>query len=490
MTLPPSLTLKSKDAWILAGICLLSAGFYLAGSAIIHHPGFPLDDAWIHQTYARSLALRQEWAFLPGHASGGSTAPLWSILLAAGYLLRLPPLAWTYLLGAVSLWGLAVTGEWGMRRWQPGYHPKFPWVGTLVALEWHLTWSAGSGMETLLFTLSATCLLMLLLSGDRRFFLHGVLIGISIWLRPDGITLLGPVVAVLLLEPSTWKIRLRNLAGSLLGGLGLVGLYLLFNLLTSGVPFPGTLYAKQAEYAELLGTPLAARIINQTLPLLAGVGILMFPGALYSLVAAVRKRQWAVLAAIAWSAGFLFMYAWKLPVTYQYGRYILPVMPMLLILGVGGSVSFNFHEHPRLQWFLSTTWRWATTAVLVIFWIIGGSNYARDVALIETEMVATAKWVADQIPANDLLAVHDIGAMGYFGAHELIDLAGLISPEVIPFIRDESRLAEYLDQRGVDYLVVFPDWYEHLDDGLIPVFSTEAPFAPAMGGENMTVFRW
>ncbi len=50
----------------------------------VFRPGFPLDDAWIHQTYARNLALLAEWAFIPGQLSAGSTSPLWTILLAPG----------------------------------------------------------------------------------------------------------------------------------------------------------------------------------------------------------------------------------------------------------------------------------------------------------------------------------------------------------------------------------------------------------------------
>jgi hypothetical protein len=44
--------------------------------------GFPLDDGWIHQTYARNLAEYGQWAYLPGTISGGSTSPLWTLLLS------------------------------------------------------------------------------------------------------------------------------------------------------------------------------------------------------------------------------------------------------------------------------------------------------------------------------------------------------------------------------------------------------------------------
>jgi hypothetical protein len=73
--------------------------FYLVVSALNFGLGFPLDDAWIHLTYARNLAEHGEWAFRLGEQSAGSTAPLWTALLTTGFLIDLAPYVWTYLLG-------------------------------------------------------------------------------------------------------------------------------------------------------------------------------------------------------------------------------------------------------------------------------------------------------------------------------------------------------------------------------------------------------
>ena len=61
-----------------------------------------------------------------------------------------------------------------------------------------------------------------------------------------------------------------------------------------------------------------------------------------------------------------------------------------------------------------------------------------------------------------MIAVHDIGAMGYFGDRKIIDLAGLIQPELIPVIRDEQGIKDYLVHSNADYLVAFKDWYPGL----------------------------
>ena len=67
-----------RPALLFALAAIVSVLGYLGVSARGGPLGFPLDDAWIHQTYARNLGLRAEFSFVPGQPSAGSTSPLWS----------------------------------------------------------------------------------------------------------------------------------------------------------------------------------------------------------------------------------------------------------------------------------------------------------------------------------------------------------------------------------------------------------------------------
>jgi hypothetical protein len=482
--------LTRRDLLILAAAVTLSATIYLLTSKFTYTIGFPLDDSWIHQTYARNLALRGEWAFHPGIPSAGSTSPLWSMLLSMGFILHLSPYIWTYFLGGIALFGLAFFCEWAVRQIIMAYRPRFPFIGLFFAFEWHLVWAAMSGMETLLHAFLMTVALVLLMTNSRRYLTFGLLTGLSVWVRPDGLTLLGPVLMVILFVENDNPARVRALIRYLIGFGALFVPYLFFNLAIGGAPMPNTFYAKQAEYAAWQTKPILERLAQMLLQLLVGPSLVLIPGAVGWLVLSIQRRAWGSLAALIWCAGYLWLYVSRLPV-YQHGRYLMPALPTFFLFGLLGFLEFVYSKmFKRYHWFVQTLWQAGVVAVTCLFIILGARSYAQDVAVIESEMVLTAQWVSENLPADALIAAHDIGALGYFDYHELIDLAGLVSPDVIPFIRDEPRLALYLNERGADYLIAFPGFYPALSQVAEKVYVTNGSFVPGFGEENMTVFRW
>ena len=66
---------------------------------------FPLDDSWIHFHFARNLAEGHGFAYNPGVPVAGSTAPLWTLVLAGGFALLGPQLYWAKVAGIAA--GLA-----------------------------------------------------------------------------------------------------------------------------------------------------------------------------------------------------------------------------------------------------------------------------------------------------------------------------------------------------------------------------------------------
>jgi len=480
---------KSRVDWriIIAVAALIAVGFYLLMSALIFRVGFPLDDTWIHLTYARNFAEHGEWAFRLGESSAGSTSPLWTFLLSIGYLLKLAPYTWTFFLGWVVLTVLAIHAENTAKQLVESYKPRIPWVGIFFALAWHLTWSAVSGMETLLHGLVVFAILAALIRGSRRYLTLGLLAGLSIWVRPDGLTLLGPILFTAMLAENSWPSRGKAILKTIFGFGALFLPYLLFNLVLSGNPMPNTFYAKQAEYEVVwLSKTLTERFTDYLFPIIASPFIALIPGVLSWTIKIIRTRNWGALAGIIWFFGYVAIYFMRLP-AYQHGRYIVPALPVLYFWGMLGLLGFvtSVNAHKRIVFL----WQSLIGILCIAFSLIAARQNAYDVYWIESQMVATAKWVQQNVPPNALLAVHDIGALGYYVPNPIIDLAGLITPDVVPFIRDEARLAQYLDETSSDYLIVFRSDYPNLTALRTPVFVSGQEPGPVEFDNDMRVYR-
>lgn len=479
----------SETRVVIAAAALVAVLSYIVASALIFQVGFPLDDSWIHLTYARNLAEHGEWAFRLGERSAGSTAPLWTVLLSIGFFIKgLAPYAWTFFLGWVVLTMLAILAEHLARKQVASYTARIPWVGLFFVFAWHLTWAAISGMETLLHAWIILAVLGALIGGSRRYLALGVLVGLSIWVRPDGLTLLGPLLFVALLAEKSWHLRGAALWKALLGFGALFFPYLLFNLALSDNPLPNTFYAKQAEFERYWSSlPFTSRVNNYLWPILASPFLVLIPGAVVWLVKRIRDRNWSALASLLWFLGYIGIYFTRLP-AYQHGRYIIPALPILYLWGILGFLELV--SSPKLNQRIAALWQITLVVLTLAFGVIAARQNAYDIYWIESEMVTTAKWVNENVPPDALLAVHDIGALGYHVDNPLIDMAGLISPEVVPFIRDEDKLAAYLNASSVEYLISFPSLYPRLTAGREPLFEAGLDFAPLQFDENMQVFRW
>lgn len=481
----------------LAAVSLYGLTAFLQNGTL----GLPLDDAWIHQVYARNLGTRLEFAFFPGEPSTGSTSPLWAFLLAVGYALRLAPWWWAMGLGVVLLAGAGwmagraashLTTNARVARW---------FVPLFLVLEWHMVWAAASGMEILLFIFLALLFVERYWSGAPVWLL-GVIAGLLTLTRPEGIVLAALIAVGLALD--AWSadkakggaaVAPKPLAPVISLGIyfAVIALvlapYLWFNYRTNGALLPNTFYAKSAEYASLTEQGnLVTRWLNLYRQPLTGAQLLLAPGLLFLLYELLKARRWAVLVPAAWLAALPALYAWRLPVDYQFGRYMMPIIPWLVLFGVVGTAALLPKLRARA---IRRAWAVALVVLLGLFLLLGANAYAQAVGIVNCEMVAAARWTREHVPPGALIAAHDIGAQGYFDSHPILDLAGLVSPEVIPFLRDEPRLDAWMRERGARYAVFFPTWYATLGapPRYAPLFTTDCTATQAAGEENLRVYE-
>lgn len=500
----------------VAGLALGVVILYIGVTAVGDQLGFPLDDSWIHQTYARNLVRSGRWEYVSGVVSAGSTAPLWTLLLAVGYLIGVPYFLWTFLLGGICL----AWASWAaMRLWRVLWpvQAKLNWlVGIAIVLSWPLIWSAGSGMETLLFIALELELFYLygLYYGGRLKTTAGLglLTGLLVLTRPEGVALLALISVGLLIRGDKLSIRFKNFV-ILIGGaiLPLIP-YFAFNLTTSGNLWPNTFYAKQAEYAAIYAQPIFTRFIqllyfsmggaSSGWQGISGAHLVLLPGVVVSGYLAVERdwhrREFYQALPLIWAIGLVFLYAWRLPVTYQHGRYLWPALPIWILYGVSGWLTImdqlvrRTERRERLHFVLKRFGILTLVVLLFVFVLLGVQVFLQDVAFVNGEMVDIGQWINENTPDAALIAAHDIGAIGYVAERPLIDLAGLISPEVIPLLTDEELLMDYVVDRQADFLVTAPGWtYERLtsSERATHLYSTGYAWTLGEGVNNMEVYR-
>jgi hypothetical protein len=504
------LSVTRRDGYFLLLALLLVTIYVLAAGG-----GFPLDDSWIHQTYGRNLALNGEWAFIPGEPSAASTSPLYTVLLAIGYLLRIPYKLWTHGLGVAALTITVMLGARLADRLITGKQSPEKYAGLMTGLAlittWHLVWASAAGMETMLFGMMSLLLIFLAWRElDERnhdiqpSLLRGALFGVCTALtaltRPEGI-LLGGIVALMMLITQPQH-SLKNVIiwgiGSALGFGLAIAPYAWLNLQLTGGILPNTANAKFVQFAiRRENIAYIERFYLLAQAILAGGQFLLLPGVIAYIVRIVNQNTWRkaifYLLPLWWTLALIALYAERLPAWDQHGRYVIPALPALVVIGVVGIIwLMRWSNRSFLTRIAVRVLALSTVVVYLIFAMWGIQIYSVDVAIIDGEMVTAAHWIRSNLPEDELLAIHDIGAVGYFAPRPMLDVAGLVSPEVIPLIDNSDAMWSYLQENGADYFFGFPDQIPGRnpdDPRLCFVYSTDAKITQEIGQPNMALYR-
>ncbi len=463
-----------------------NAALYLITSRQL---GFPLDDAWIHETYARNLGLHGIMAFSPGVPSTGSTSAGWTGLLAAGYVLHVPFFFWAYLWGCI----FAIATAWTAAHLSFRYFGNFRnavIVAVLCILEWHLAWSAVSGMEISLF-IFLSLLFLLLIHRNSPPYLMGLIAGLAFLVRPEMSLLIALYGIKILLENRKNLTKLFSTAAIFsVVVLVIISPWMIFNFKYSGRPFPSTISSKFMQYGYPISIWNSLRYLwNVFLYFLNGPMMLLIPGIGFMIYITLRQRKTALYFPIAWAFILILVYSVALPAIYHHGRYLMPLIPVLAIFGIEGlTLLFEKYQlHRRLQ---NIVWI-AIAGMVLALWINGASTFALQVKLLNENHGDVAYWLDNNIPKDAVIATHDIGIIGYFTQRRVIDLAGLVTPEVIPIMNDQAKLADFVRQQQVSYVIVFTGYYRDFlkDLNAQRVYSPNPNDIKALGLEPFEVFR-
>jgi hypothetical protein len=275
--------------------------------------------------------------------------------------------------------------------------------------------------------------------------------------------------------------------------------YLLLNLQLTGGLLPATADAKYAQHLPIIQmTTYPQRLLLMFIPMIAGGQLLLLPGVIHFAIMTFQqsrqnRRVLFYLLPLLWVIGLIALYAARLPASYQHGRYVIPSLPALIVIGVVGTAQLiRRGRKSPISRVLTRTLAFSAVLAFVYFGCILGAEILRqDVQIINEEMVASAEWIAANIPPDELLAIHDIGAVGYFAPRPILDIAGLISPEIVS-IYDTDAVWEVMRERDVRYLMAFPDQIpggSTEDDRLCPLFESNGSTAVNAGGGKMQIYR-
>lgn len=442
----------------LAGFALALTLVYLLSAPVF---GLPFDDSYISLQFARNLARYGFLTFDGETASAGATSLLHVAILTVPIKLGVEPVKASVAVGVILHVSLVPVVYWlGWTIFKDRLVAVLS--GASVGIIGYLAFDALNGMETTLFLVVSTAAAAAFLGAkdERGFLVAGVLAALAVLTRPEGVLLLGAMGLYYLVNPGREESvaslptarRLALLAGP--SAAALIGLAL-FYWATTGSFTPGAATAKLLFFREFdqslqFKFNLARNgLVDFLAPVLPWLALAAF---------AVRRRE-TLLFAFFWVA-FILMYYMLFPggLTHYWYRYQHVFLPAIVVFGSAGLVSLVRGWKFRAWDILSAGVVGAVLLGAVVFQYENFRNhYAYEVNLNETRQVGLARYLRDVVPPNGTIAAHDIGAISFYSEREVVDLVGLVNPDVIDY-HDGRRLREYVDRVQPSYIVVFSSW--------------------------------
>jgi arabinofuranosyltransferase len=451
---------RALDVWELAPVLALALALVLVYVVSAPVFGLPFDDSYISLLFARNLAEHGMITFDGETASAGATSLLHVALLAVPIKLGAEPVKASVAFGVVSHLALVGVVYWLARA---VFHDRaVAFVsGASAALLGYFALDALNGMETTLFlvTTAAAAAAYFGARSERGYAAAGALGALAVLTRPEGVLLVAALGLYEVTRERAWPPDVPLLARRLAllgapGALALAGLAAFYGATTGSVT-PGTATAKMLFFREF-ELPLDAQFDYA----IGGLGNFAAPVLPWLAFAgfAARRRE-ALLFAFFWVA-FILLYFLLFPggLTHYWYRYQHVFLPPVLVFGSAGALSLLRGRAFRAQDVLSIGVVGSVVLLAVgLQYVSFREHYGYDVGVNERRQVGLARYLNETVAPDETIATHDIGAIGYFTEREVIDLVGLVDPEVVDY-HDGRRLREYVERVRPDYIVVFPSW--------------------------------
>ena len=305
------------------GIAMLALAF-LGFLAQVWQVQPHLDDAYISYRYARNLAAGLGLVYNAGEYVEGFTNLSWTLLVAGLLALGVPVKLAGHALGVMSGVATLAAAAAFVRAGAPRGRSLVDAGAVCLLLAFATTlsrWST-SGMETALFTALVTAALAAQAHG--RLGGATVCAALATATRPEG-----GLVAAFVLAPAALDVvrgPTEERRRALVCGVGYVAAFAaltLFRLSYYGSPLPNTFYAKAGSGSPETGAHYLLGFLR------SGPGLLLVP----ALLAAWWEPRWRPGAGLI---AAYFLYAVLVGGDVFGYRFVLPVLPALIVLAVSG----------------------------------------------------------------------------------------------------------------------------------------------------------
>jgi len=399
------------------------------------------DDTYIHLRYAQHLARGEGFVFNVGERVYGCTSPLWVALLADGMALGLDGLLTAKILGVIAT--LVSIGFFLQLMRRTVATPEIRALATVAwgGHAWMARWAI-SGMETPLAVALVLAGFVAFTEGQQwgaRPVRTGTLWALAALTRPEAAFLLG-LWGIFLIADTENRIGIRRLLFGAVPPLVIYGGWLLFARVYFGTFLPQTLIAKAAgsgvggfslddlrREIEIVGATDGALVVALVITALVGFRRLL-PGRMLG----QRLLPWA------WVLALPALYVARgVPVI---SRYLLPLLPILAWLA-WRTLEIVFAGEPVKP---EHRTRAIAIAALLALVVVAQNGYVYRTRVLphvrefsagmQNGLVKWGRWFGAHTPRTSIIATPDIGAIGYFSDRRVIDLAGLVTPGMIPIL--------------------------------------------------------
>ena len=508
---------------LTAEIAALAVFYFRQSAAIAGGYGFPLDDSWIHSHFARNMAEGRGFVYNPGQPCPSSSL-LYTLALSAVFAARPDPVSGAAALGLLLHLGASAL-VYAAARVLCANRVVAGFAAVAFAGTPRLVWGALSGMEVPLYVFLVALGVLLHVrhgaSDGLRSYLSTAAFSLAAAARPECAALAAFAILDRTASARRHRCSTRSAAAVLAGHLLLFCLVVfpvvVFNLSATGRPLQPAFYTKTAagrspDFARTMleGVSAARAYLGKAAVACfrdnAVVAVAVLPGVMVFL-RRLRSESPGVVVLPAGLLGVPIATALcartgdgGLQMLCQMGRYSAYLAPLAVVTAAVGvdaciRVLTDRRRPVRRAGIASIVTIAAASIVVMISGNLGTARvYARQVENISQMQAAIGKW-AYALPDDAVIAVNDAGAIAYFSRKRIIDIVGVVNPELHDYrqARGTSQHAtlEYLRERRPDYIVIFPDWCPIIaaDARLEPIRTVRLDNKTVCGEDRMVVFK-